>query len=292
VGGGQRGGGRGQPAERLGRGAPLARGRACGAASRNCRLVWSGQGRAGQGRPGQGRAGGRRFRLPGRQSRPRPPVALLRGARVALACCPQWHHSRPGRARACAQSHGGRKRGSTGWRHVRAVRLPRRAAPRRTAWPTVRLQTGTEQIYARGVTAASARIEGVVGLQGRVHTTMLGAYRLVGIARSGWGTQTALLQARPNWCGPTARRQRRSFWAPATMLRGFRRVGRVHSDSEDRRRQMTRRSWFAQRPPTVRHPLQRRRPFSPLAHCCPPGSLSASSFHLNAGRLAGARLAG
>ena len=129
---------------------------------------------------------------------------------------------------------------------------------------------------------------------------MLGAYRLVGIARSGWGTQTALLQARPNWCGPTARRQRRSFWAPATMLCGYRRVGRVHSDSEDRRRQMTRRSWFAQRPPTVRHPLQRRRPFSPLAHpfrltapCCLPGSLSASSFHLNAvGRLAGARLAG
>ena len=64
--------------------------------------------------------------------------------------------------------------------------------------------------------------------------------------------------------------------------------------------QMTRRSWFAQRPPTVRHPLQRRRPFSLLAHpfrlaapSCPPGSLSASSFQLNAvGRLAGARLAG
>lgn len=134
----------------------------------------------------------------------------------------------------------------------------------------------------------------LVGLQGRVHTTMLGACRLVGIARSGCPSHTALLVR----AAPSA--QRRSFWAPATMLCGYRRVGRVHSDSEDRRRQMTRRSWFAQRPPTVRHPLQRRRPFSPLAHpfrlaapCCPPGSLSASSFHLNAvGRLAGARLAG
>ena len=65
----------------------------------------------------------------------------------------------------------------------------------------------------------------------RVHTTVLGAYHPVGIniARSGCPilTSTALLGA--------GRRSgtKASFWAPATMLCGCRRVGRVHTDCED-----------------------------------------------------------
>ena len=97
----------------------------------------------------------------------------------------------------------------------------------------------------------------LVGLQGRVHTTMLGACRLVGIARPMPHSHSSLGAGRRRGANAVRFGHLPLCFAATAEWAGY---------SEDRRRQMTRRSWFAQRPPKVRRPLQRRRPFSPLAH--------------------------
>ena len=140
----------------------------------------------------------------------------------------------------------------------------------------------------------------LLGLQGRVHTTMLGACRLVGIARSGCPTHTALL-VRADGAAPTPFVLGTCHYALRLPPSGQGPLGqRRPPPPDDSPFLVCTASAHGRTVASVRHPLQRRRPFSPLAHpfrlaapCCPPGSLSASSFHLNAvGRLAGARLAG
>ena len=94
----------------------------------------------------------------------------------------------------------------------------------------------------------------LVGLQGRVHTTMLGACRLVGIARSGCPTHTALL-VRADGAAPT----------PFVL-------GTCH--------------YALRLPPSGQGPLRQRRPPPPddspflvctaSAHSAPPASTSTS----------------